>query len=91
MKNPLQVSGISPLVRGFIQQKVNADPALHSHLLSNFLSEVLFLLLDALAGLETNEAFNGDLRVVRLCHLLYVLAYRLLSVLSLYISLSALS
>ena len=62
MKNPLQVSGISPLVRGSIQQKVNADPALHSHLLSNFLSEVLFLLLDALAGLETNELLEMCIR-----------------------------
>ena len=56
-----------------------------SHLLCDFLSEVLFLLLDSLAGLEAYEALDGDLRAVLLCYLLYVLAYGLLSVLSLYV------
>ena len=31
------------------------------HLLSNFLSKILFLLLNAFASLETNEFFNCNL------------------------------
>ena len=60
---------------------------LHSHLLSNFLSEVLLFLLQALAGLETDKLLDGDLRAVCLGNLSYVLGNGLLTVLSLHVGL----
>ncbi len=58
---------------------------LHSHLLSNFLSEVLLFLLQALAGLETNELLDGDVGVVGLRYGRNVSGYALLAVLCLYV------
>src|SRR5699024_6997773 len=58
---------------------------LHSHLFCDFLSEVLFLLLDSFACLVTGKAFDGDVRAVSLCNLSHISANGLLAVLSLYI------
>jgi hypothetical protein len=58
-----------------------------SHLLSNFLSKILFLLLKAFTSLETNEFFNCNFSAVCFGYFCYILCYCLFSVLSFYINL----
>ena len=53
---------------------------LHSHLLCNFSSEILTLLLDTLTGLETQELLHLDIGAVLFCNLGNVLAYGLLAI-----------
>ena len=55
------------------------------HLFSNFLSEVLFFLLDSFTGLETNEAFYCYGCVVFFSNLCFVLSYGLFSVFCFYV------
>ena len=58
-----------------------------SHLFSNFLSKILFLLLKAFTSLETNEFFNCNFSAVCFGYFCYILCYCLFSVLSFYINL----
>ena len=64
-----------------------AKSGLHSHLLCYFSRKVFLLFLDSLSGLVTNKSLDGNVGSVCLCHLCYVLAYRLFSVFCLYVHL----
>ena len=58
-----------------------------SRLFCNFFCKIFFSLLDSFSRFETNETFDGECGILRLCNLIQILLHGLLSVRSLDIDL----